>query len=187
MTQLKDIHGLLRVSGEPEAWEVLALGETLCAFHSRSSEALRQLRAVEAKFKSFWGTKCLEKVPQDLHESSVALGHRSQQQLKLLPSQASYLQLCILMVWLEGPSTNCSLYTFRIPFPPRSFKCVLMRWVSTTVLFFPAGDQGVACGKPAKSSNKVFPSVPGKHSPISHCAGLSVLNLFDAHNQTRPS
>lgn len=177
VTQLKDIHGLLQASEEL----VLALGETLCAFHSRSSEVLRQLWAVEAKFKRLWGTKCLEKVPPDLHQSSVALGHPSQRQLGLLPSQVLYLQLCILRLWLQGPSTNCSQDMFKILFPSPCFKPVLTRWVSTTVLFVPAGDWGAACGKPTRSSNKLFPAVPGKHSPISHCTGLSVLKLF--HNQ----
>lgn len=47
-------------------------------------------------------------MPQDLHQSSVALGHPTQRQLKLLPSQALHLQLCTLY----------KLFSVRVQDPP---------------------------------------------------------------------
>lgn len=183
MTQPKDTPDLLQASGEP----FLALAEAPSAFHSRSSLILGQLRSVEAQFRSFWGVERLGKVPQDLQQSWVAVGHQSQRQLKLL-------RLCISSLEALAAGTNCSLCTHSGPPPsPPSLnpKGVFTRWVSTATVFSSAVTRQETEALPAWDScqeqQQALPSVPGKHSPISDCTGLSVLNLSDPHHQNRLS
>lgn len=143
MTQPKDTPDLLQASGEP----FLALAEEPSAFHSRSSLILGQLRSVEAQFRSFWGVERLGKVPQDLQQSWVAVGHQSQRQLKLL-------RLCISSLEALAAGTTyqlLSLYAFRTPSLPSFFKsegCFHKVGQHRHGLFVrcdSAGDRGVAC------------------------------------------
>lgn len=85
----------------------------------------------------------MEKVPQDLHQSSVAFGHPSPKSVAAQAASLSGFVSAALYLEALAGGTEYKLFSVHVqdPIPsPPSFKRVLTRWVSTTVIFLLAGD-----------------------------------------------